>query len=99
MARAGLRGLRPRMSCPATADSLFPRYGDCGEDNAAATARDPDAAGWRDAIAAASSPGCCRWHRTATATPFTKVIFFFHDITTLYVYYILSPFYVSLKKL
>jgi len=41
-------------------DSLFPRYDGCDEDNAAAVARDLDAAGWRDVIAAASSPGCCR---------------------------------------
>jgi len=67
------------------ADSSLPRYGGCDEDNAVAAARDPDGAGWRDAIAVASSPGCCRWHRMATATPlmyFTKVKIFFSHVVT-----------------
>lgn len=86
-ARADPRGHRPRMSYPATTDSSLPRYGGCDEDNAAAVAHDPDATSWRDVIAAASSPGCCRWHRTATAMPlthFTKINFSFHEVILWY---------------
>lgn len=60
MARVDPRDPHPRTSCRVTVDSsILPRYGDCDEDRAAAAERGPDVANWRDATAAASSPGCC----------------------------------------
>ena len=83
-ARVDPRGPRPKMFCPVMTDFSLPRYGGCDEDNATAVARDPDVAGWHDAIVAVSSPDCCRWHRMATATPLThftkiKVFFSYYD--------------------